>query len=175
MYAFAYDGTPIKGTLETLPGTARITEDSFKANPEGMLEYEHQGGTDIDYDGQETVERDGKKMYVDEDGDAWPENEIVLHERSDISTEELAHLKKSSQPIVVLSEGISERILYEIFNLDWDTSGDDDDGTPGEPDLPLSVVVSVDPDDDEFADMLSDRYGFCINSYSIQRLDPVAA
>lgn len=173
MYAFAYDGTPIKGTLENTPGMSRILEGSFE-HGEDRLTFDNSGGTEHFYDGQETVIKDGQTMYVDEDNESWPENEIVLHERSDISTEELAHLKKSSQPIVVLSEGISERILYEIFNLDWDTS-DDDESTQGEPELPLSVVVSVDPDEDNFADMLSDRYGFCINSYSLERLNPVAA
>lgn len=53
-----------------------------------------------------------------------------------------------------------------FYNIDWDTDGE-------EIDLPTDVILTVDEDIDVFlegADLLSDEYGFCVNSFSFQEL-----
>ena len=51
-----------------------------------------------------------------------------------------------------------------ITDIDWDTDGESKE----ELGLPDVVVVTDDIDEDEIADMLSDDYGFCVNSFSIE-------
>lgn len=51
-----------------------------------------------------------------------------------------------------------------ITDIDWDTDGKSKE----ELGLPDVVVVTDDIDEDEIADMLSDDYGFCVNSFSIE-------
>lgn len=51
-----------------------------------------------------------------------------------------------------------------ITDIEWDTDGE----SIYELGLPVTVVVPVDMDEDEIADMLSDDYGFCVNSFSIE-------
>jgi hypothetical protein len=46
------------------------------------------------------------------------------------------------------------------FEIDWDTDGE-------AVDLPTEVVVEVE-EEDEAADALSDRFGWCVNSLSIE-------
>ena len=54
-----------------------------------------------------------------------------------------------------------------FFNIDWDTDGE-------EVDLPLEAYVpNVDDDIDlenDGADVLSDKYGWCVNSFSYEIL-----
>lgn len=80
MRAFAPNGSPILGTLEKLSGRAEITEDSYKKNPDGTLDFDYQGGTEIFYDDQETVVQEGKRMFLSADGNEWPEDQLVLRE-----------------------------------------------------------------------------------------------
>ena len=55
-------------------------------------------------------------------------------------------------------------VKMHITDIDWDTDGENKD----ELGLPDVVVVTDDIDEDEIADMLSDDYGFCVNSFSIE-------
>ena len=53
-----------------------------------------------------------------------------------------------------------------FYNIDWDTDGE-------EIELPTDIILTVDEDfeiDLEGADLLSDEYGFCVNSFSFQEL-----
>jgi hypothetical protein len=59
-------------------------------------------------------------------------------------------------------------MLVKFSHIDWDTSDDecDDDDVPV---LPKEVTVQVDDNtnvDLEGADILSDQFGFCVNSFS---------
>lgn len=59
-----------------------------------------------------------------------------------------------------------------VSNIDWDTT--DDDETTEAPDLPTEVDLEMDAadvecDDDPIVDRLSDIYGFCVNSCTIER------
>jgi len=53
-----------------------------------------------------------------------------------------------------------------FFNIVWDTDGE-------EVDLPVEVEMVCDPDldlDEEGADVLSDKYGFCVVQYECEIL-----
>ena len=55
-----------------------------------------------------------------------------------------------------------------FFNIEWDTSNDDDEGDPPSAEecgLPKECILLMDDDSDpneEGADALSDEYGFCV-------------
>jgi hypothetical protein len=52
----------------------------------------------------------------------------------------------------------------KVYEIDWDIDHDDLDLVL---DLPVEVDVPDGTDIDDIADMLSDEYGFCINSFSV--------
>lgn len=51
---------------------------------------------------------------------------------------------------------------YSIFNISWDTDGEDID-------LPTNIIMKAE-NEDAIADMLSDKFGFCVNSFSCEKL-----
>jgi hypothetical protein len=69
-------GSPIVGTLEIIHGVANCTIHS-----DGTRTYD--GGTDVDWDSQETVVRDGKVIFVDEDGEEWTFDQLKLEDDED--------------------------------------------------------------------------------------------
>jgi hypothetical protein len=83
MIATSPTGVAIIGTLEMVPGTALITTDSFEKNAKGEITFDHDGETEIDWDGQETQTKNGKELFVDEDGGIWTEDQLVLKETDD--------------------------------------------------------------------------------------------
>ena len=72
------NGTYIKGTLETITGVAMISIEG--ANPNGTFAYDYEGETDIDWNSQTTVENDKGTVFVDDDGDQWSGDQLVLVE-----------------------------------------------------------------------------------------------
>ena len=71
-------GSPIVGTLETITGRANICGiDPATGNPE------HDGGTEIFWDDQATVMRDGKTVFLDEDGGEWTFEELTIAVEND--------------------------------------------------------------------------------------------
>ena len=74
---YTMDGERVRGTLETIPGTANVTRATRK--PDGTLVVEWEGYTDVDWAGQRTQHRaNGDKLYVTEGGDTVRESELVL-------------------------------------------------------------------------------------------------
>lgn len=67
-------GHDIVGTYERVYGIAPISE----INDEGEPVYA--GGTRIDWDSQETLTRDGQRIFVDEDGGEWTFDQLVKAE-----------------------------------------------------------------------------------------------
>lgn len=59
-----------------------------------------------------------------------------------------------------------------LFNISWDTSSCDPDDLNDKPlDLPNSVIRQVSPDFNpelQGADLLSDEFGFCVNSFNFE-------
>lgn len=78
MRATSPDGVPIVGTLETIQATAVVKEDSYSRNEKGEILYEWFGESEIHWDTQTTQERDGKIVFIDEDGEEWTEDQLVL-------------------------------------------------------------------------------------------------
>jgi hypothetical protein len=77
-------GTEIIGTLESIPGTALLSE--VTRSPDGSLELTYGGGTNVDWDNQQTVRRFNpptkahERVFVCEDGDEWLESQVELRE-----------------------------------------------------------------------------------------------
>jgi hypothetical protein len=56
---------------------------------------------------------------------------------------------------------------YRAFNIDFDTDGE-------EIGLPTELVIEMDDDADpnlELADAISDKTGWCVNSFEFEKLD----
>lgn len=66
-------GKQIVGTAEKVLATAWISG----IDPETQ-EPEYEGGTKIYWDTQETLERDGKTLFVCEDGEEWTFDQLVV-------------------------------------------------------------------------------------------------
>jgi hypothetical protein len=87
-------GAEIIGTVETIPGVARIAR--FNRTDDGALEFEWAGDTEISWDDQVTVRRDGETLFEDADGATWKESELLIsepaEEEADAGDEEAASL-----------------------------------------------------------------------------------
>ena len=71
-------GAAITGTLEQMDGKALTTEDSFSRDDTGKLVFDYEGETEIYWNGQETQSRDGKTIFIDDDGEEVLETEVEL-------------------------------------------------------------------------------------------------
>lgn len=70
-------GVQITGTLETIKGRATISGISSEGVPE------HAGGTEVFYDESRTVERDGKLVFLDEEGGEWTFDQLTSNPPDD--------------------------------------------------------------------------------------------
>jgi len=70
-------GTHIIGTLERLTGYAVIESETVR-NTDTGFEFEYEGTTEVYWDEQKTVERDGERIFVDRNGDEFREGELRL-------------------------------------------------------------------------------------------------
>ena len=52
---------------------------------------------------------------------------------------------------------------YIVSNIDWDVDSAEDLN-----DLPTTCIIDA-FDEDDIADALSDKYGFCVNGFSIKK------
>lgn len=71
----APNGKYIVGLLEELRGCALTN--FFEVRPDGSLEPEYVGETDVWWDTQEPVRRRGGRVYLDEGYRAWREADLV--------------------------------------------------------------------------------------------------
>lgn len=69
-------GKRILGTLEEIQGRAEVSC-LTRDQKTGHIGIHHGGYTEIFWDGQMTVEQNGQRIWLDEDGEEWPENELV--------------------------------------------------------------------------------------------------
>ena len=65
----------------------------------------------------------------------------------------------------ISDEEEEERDPWQVKSIVWDTDGED----PKELELPTEVEVPGDVEEDEIADWLSDEYGYCVESYALER------
>ncbi|TYO65469.1 hypothetical protein FXV83_16165 [Bradyrhizobium hipponense] len=75
-------GSPILGTLEKLTGRAEIMGIDDNGEPV------YQGGTEIFYDDQVTATKDGKMIFLDENGAEWTFDQLQPVEAEDDEDEE---------------------------------------------------------------------------------------
>jgi hypothetical protein len=80
MHAISPTGSPIVGTADMVPANALIQQGSFTRGADGAIEFEWEGESLCCWDGQYTKQRDGKDLYVDENGEEWTEDQIKLVE-----------------------------------------------------------------------------------------------
>lgn len=78
MKLVAPNGKQIIGTLERLAGVAYLDDAKDGGADGGKFEVQYSGETEVWWDGQRTVERKGQRIFVDQDGDEWPENKLRL-------------------------------------------------------------------------------------------------
>jgi hypothetical protein len=84
MRAYSPTGSPILGSYEMCPARAEILPNSFERDPAtGELTYDHAGGSEMFWDAMETVTRNGKVVFLDEDGEEWTEDQIELREEKE--------------------------------------------------------------------------------------------
>jgi hypothetical protein len=86
MKAKSPTGSEIVGTLERLSGVAYTSPDRFQRLSDGSLYIEHAGETKVFWDGQATVRRNGKAIFVDDDGAEWNEDDVVVYDDAEAAT-----------------------------------------------------------------------------------------
>lgn len=69
------EGKQIRGTVERVPGCALAR--TFEVLSDGSLDPLYEGETDLWWDEQETVTENGERIYLDDDGDGWPESNLL--------------------------------------------------------------------------------------------------
>lgn len=72
MILVSKDGTRITGSFERIYGIAQINDFDADGSPN------YAGGTDVDWDGQVTVTRNGEEVFTDDDGDEYLRSECKL-------------------------------------------------------------------------------------------------
>lgn len=70
-------GALIIGTKEIVPGIALINGISEDGEPE------YDGETDVDWNGQTSVLRDGKPLFVDENEEEWTFDQLTVSDDED--------------------------------------------------------------------------------------------
>jgi hypothetical protein len=65
------------GTLEIIHGISGIADVTLNANGAFELEWDT-NGTKIDWNSQSTVHEDGRRVFVDRDGNEYLENQLEL-------------------------------------------------------------------------------------------------
>ncbi len=78
--ARASNGKLTIGTLERLSGRADIVEGSFTRNENGTFTFEYEGYTEVFWEEQKTVRRNGRPIFLDEEGFQWEETQLFLSE-----------------------------------------------------------------------------------------------
>lgn len=77
--AFAPNGRQILGTLERIEGRADAVDGTWRKTNQG-LQFDFTGQTEVFWDGQVTAEQNGHKVYLDDEGNEWTEDQLVLKE-----------------------------------------------------------------------------------------------
>lgn len=75
----------ITGTLDLVPGRAVLN--GATRLPDGTLDIEWYGETEMFWDDQKTVQRNGQDVYLDDDGNEYLESEIEVIEDDDDANE----------------------------------------------------------------------------------------
>lgn len=143
MKAYAPNGLEIVATLETIPGKASVDEDSFNRDSDGKLTFEYDsGGTDIDWNGQMTVNRAGGRVFIDSDDNEWTEDQIIISETP------LDPLQKINEFLEWLRKADVYQLAGSPILMSYDETGLTGEYTPDDQIVFFSWV-------DDFGDKLS--------------------
>ena len=63
------------------------------------------------------------------------------------------------------------KVKCVITNIDWDIDGEEIEYLPANVTLELEDLEGLGVSDEDVADELSDRYGFCVNSFCCDKYD----
>ena len=66
---------------------------------------------------------------------------------------------------------MAKKIKCVVTNIDWDTDGEEIKELPANVTLELEDLDGLGVSDEDVADELSDRYGFCVNSFYCDKYD----
>lgn len=80
MRAFAPNGSPIIGTLESVPAVALILPGTFGLRTDGAVTFERAMEVRLYQDRRQTVWRNDQPIYVAEDGTEVPQDQLVFKE-----------------------------------------------------------------------------------------------
>ena len=89
MKAYGPTGYEIAGTLDVVDATATILPSTFRKDADGRLDFEYAGESEVDWDTQRTKTRNTRRLFIDEEGGVWTEDEITLTEQ-DPAEEEIS-------------------------------------------------------------------------------------
>lgn len=103
MFAYSPFGDPIRGTAEVIEATAETETNGFHIREDGTLGYEHYGDTDVWWDSSTTKVERGLPVFIDEAGDEWPADQLIL------SADETA-------PDFYLSKNEGDLKIYDAVN-----------------------------------------------------------
>lgn len=80
--AYSPQGTEIVAASELVPAHAHLVADSFGQAPDGSLTFDYApSGSKMIWDGQYTsINGDGNRIFVDENGLLWDEDQIELRD-----------------------------------------------------------------------------------------------
>lgn len=80
MKLVAPNGKEITGTVDDIPGCeAGIVNEGVTRNADGEFVFDYSGDTEVNWDGQKTCRDErGKRLFYDEDGNVWPEDQLSL-------------------------------------------------------------------------------------------------
>ena len=85
------NGTIIAGTLERLHARAGIIPGSARRNPQGGIEFDHDGETELFWEDQRTVLRDEERVFLDEEGWEFLESQLRLIPADAVGTPPIPH------------------------------------------------------------------------------------
>lgn len=71
-------GVPITGTYETCPGLAAIANIALGTRDGGRFEFDYAGDTEMFWDDQRTIRRNGERVFLDANGAEWLESQLQL-------------------------------------------------------------------------------------------------
>jgi len=123
-------GTVIIATLERLSGCSLIVPGSVRAEPAGGFSFDYEGNTDIYWDEQRTVIENDQRVFVDEEGIEYPENELRLVPQQ--QEQESPHLADPGVIIVTVEGGVVQSVDgvprgITVRVLDFDTEGTEEE------------------------------------------------
>jgi hypothetical protein len=78
MKAYGPNGVEIVASYEIVEANAILAEDSFTRDENGKLDFDYGDESKVDWNSQKIQTVEGKRIFVDDDGNRWNEDDIRL-------------------------------------------------------------------------------------------------